>query len=158
MQLKASAVPLNLTRDLQKTAIQSLQGDLESTQDSLNNWDEVNLKSIQGVCVDESVATSTSSVSRTTEPAITHSLKHQLEQFYHSKKKHDGAGLGGTLGPSAPDILQMRVTQMNFTTIPCGPVSELFFLMRRETHPMDWVPSSPSPSRKACSFPLGKTL
>ena len=45
-----------------------------------------------------------------------------------------------------------------YDTIPYGPVSELFFLMRRETHPMDWVPSFPSPSRKACSFPLGKTL
>ena len=39
---------------------------------ALNSWDEVNLTSIEGVCVDESVATSTSSVSRITEPAISH--------------------------------------------------------------------------------------
>ena len=71
-------MPPNLTRDLdakiesQKTEIQSLQRELQSTQDSLNNWDEVNLISMQGVCVDESVATSTSSVTRITDPAISH--------------------------------------------------------------------------------------
>ena len=46
--------------------------DLQTTRDSLNSWDEVNLTSIQGVFVDERVATSTSSVSRITEPAISH--------------------------------------------------------------------------------------
>ena len=39
---------------------------------SLNKWDEINVTSIQGVSVDESVATSTSSVSRITERAISH--------------------------------------------------------------------------------------
>ena len=49
MQLRASAVPPNLTRDLeakiesQKYEIQSLQRDLLTTQDSLNSWDEVKL-------------------------------------------------------------------------------------------------------------------
>ena len=38
----------------------------------MNSWDEVKLNSIQGVFVDERVATSTSSVSRITEPAISH--------------------------------------------------------------------------------------
>ena len=77
MQLKASALPPNL-RDLeaqignQRTEIQSLQRDLQTTQDSLDSWDEVNLNSVQGVHVDDSVGTSTSSVSRRTEPAITH--------------------------------------------------------------------------------------
>ena len=77
MQLKASATPPNLTRDLdarierKKTESQSLQRHLHSTQDSLNCWDEVNLNSVQGVYVDVSVGTSTSSVSRITEPAIT---------------------------------------------------------------------------------------
>ena len=60
------------TIEIRKTEIKSRQRDSEATQDSLNNWDEVKLNSIQGVCVDESVATSTSSVSRITEPAISH--------------------------------------------------------------------------------------
>ena len=77
-QLRASALPPNLTRNLeakiegQKYEIQTPQRDLQTTRDSLNSWDEVNLTSIQGVFVDERVATSTSSVSRITEPAISH--------------------------------------------------------------------------------------
>ena len=71
-------MPPNLNRNLeakiesQKTVIQSFQEDLQSTQDSLNSWDEVNLNLIQGVYVDGSVGTSTSSVSRLTEPVISH--------------------------------------------------------------------------------------
>ena len=67
MQMKASVVPLNLTIDLeaniesQNYKIQSLQIHPETKQDSLNSWKEVNLNSMQGVCVDESVASSTSS-------------------------------------------------------------------------------------------------
>ena len=78
MQLKALAVPPNFSRNLEakieshKTEIQSVQWDPHSTQDSLNSWDAVNLNSIQGVCVGESVATSTSSVSRLTEQAISY--------------------------------------------------------------------------------------
>ena len=62
--------PPNFARDLkaeiesQKTEIQSLQRDLESTQDSLNKWDEVNLNSLEDVYVDDSVGTSISSVSQ----------------------------------------------------------------------------------------------
>ena len=52
---------------------QSLQRrGLQTTQDSLNSWDEVNLHSIQGVYVDERVDASTSSVIRITESAISH--------------------------------------------------------------------------------------
>ena len=71
-------MPPNRTRDLEakierlKYEIQSLQRDLQSTQDSLDSWYEVNLNSIQGVCVDESVATTVSSASRITELAISH--------------------------------------------------------------------------------------
>ena len=78
MQERASAVPPNLTRDLeakiesQKYDIQSLQKYQKTTQDSLNRSDEVNLNSIQGVCVEECVAASTSSESRITGPAISH--------------------------------------------------------------------------------------
>ena len=54
----------------QKAEMKSLQRDSESTQDSLNKWDEVNLNSIEGVYVDDSIGTSMSSVSRVTEPAI----------------------------------------------------------------------------------------
>ena len=78
LQLKASAVLPHVIRDLevkvenQQIEIQRLQRDQQTTQDSLNSWDEVNLSSIQGVCVDESVATSPSTVSLMTEPAITH--------------------------------------------------------------------------------------
>ena len=38
----------------------------------MNSWDDVNLNSIQGVGVDESVDASTSSVARITESAISH--------------------------------------------------------------------------------------
>ena len=51
---------------------EKLQGDSESSQDSLNNWDEMNLNTIQGVCVDDSIGTSISSASEVTEPAISH--------------------------------------------------------------------------------------
>ena len=72
-QMRASAArDLEAKIESQKSEIQSLQRDLQSTQDSLNSWDEVNLNWIQGVCVDKTVGTSTSSVSRMTEPAITH--------------------------------------------------------------------------------------
>ena len=77
-QLRASALTPNLTRNLgakiegQKYEIQTPQRDLQTTRDSLNSWDEVNLTSVQGDFVDERVATSTSSVSRITEPAISH--------------------------------------------------------------------------------------
>ena len=66
MQLRASAVPLKLIRNLEaKTGSPKyeIQRDPQTTQDSLNSWDEVNLTSIRGVCADESVTTSTSSVS-----------------------------------------------------------------------------------------------
>ena len=69
-------MPPNITRNLearfesQKYEIQSLPRDLRATQGSPSRWAEVTLNSIQGVCVDERVATSTSSVSRITEPAI----------------------------------------------------------------------------------------
>ena len=50
----------------QKTEIPSFQRDLQSTQFSLNSWDEVKLNSIYRVHVDDSVGTSTSCVSRIT--------------------------------------------------------------------------------------------
>ena len=56
----------------QKIKIQQLQRDLASTQDPLNKWDEVNVSSILGVYVDDSIGTSISSVSRITEPAVSH--------------------------------------------------------------------------------------
>ena len=56
----------------QKAGIKSLQTDLESTLGTLNNWDEVHLSSIQGVHVDDSIGTSLFSVSRVTEPSISH--------------------------------------------------------------------------------------
>ena len=72
-QMKASAARgLEAKIESQKSEIQRLQRDLQSAQDSLNSWDEVNLNWIEGVCVDETVGTSTSSVSGMTEPAITH--------------------------------------------------------------------------------------
>ena len=54
------------------TEIQSLHRDLQSTQDSLNNWDEVNLNSVEGVYVDDRDGTSISSESRVAGPAISH--------------------------------------------------------------------------------------
>ena len=58
------------TTGIQKAEIQCLQRDLESTQDSLNNWDDGILETIQRVHVDDSIGTSISSVRRETEPAI----------------------------------------------------------------------------------------
>ena len=96
MKLQASAVPPDPTRNSviqhwrfgmcrqeaqienekaeikESSRLKSLQQDSESTQDSLNNWYEVNLNSILGVCVDDSIGTSISSASRATEPAISH--------------------------------------------------------------------------------------
>ena len=80
MQVKASAVLPNLNRDLeaqiesQKTEMSSLRRDLDSTQDSLTVGTEVNLNSIEGVYVVESVGTSISSVSgdyRTSNQSLT---------------------------------------------------------------------------------------
>ena len=58
--------------EIQKAEIQSLQRDLESTRESLNKRDEVNLNSIRGVYVDDSIGTSVSSVRRVTEPSMSH--------------------------------------------------------------------------------------
>ena len=93
MQLQASALEPDPTQDFviqdwmfgmnrqeaavecQKAETKSLQRDFESTQDSLNNWEEVNLTSVPGVYVVNSVGTSTSSGSRILEPAITRLLQ-----------------------------------------------------------------------------------
>ena len=56
----------------QKAETKSLQRNLHSTQDSLNSWDAVKLSSIQDVCVDDSIGTYVSSVSRVAEPSISH--------------------------------------------------------------------------------------
>ena len=77
MQLRASAVPPNLNRNLE-AKIESQKYELQSSERSTDNtgfteqWDEVNLTSIQGVYVDDRVATSTSSVIRIPVPAISH--------------------------------------------------------------------------------------
>ena len=46
-----------------KAKIKSLRRDLEATQDVLNNWDEGNLDSIEGVYAHDSVGTATSAAS-----------------------------------------------------------------------------------------------
>ena len=62
-------MPPNLTTDLaakigcQKNEIQRIHKDLQTTLDSLNSLDEVNLNSVQGGCVDESIASDESSTS-----------------------------------------------------------------------------------------------
>ena len=63
------------TRECQETQNKSLQRDFESTQESLNNWYEVNLNLNPGVSVDDTSGTSISSASRVTEPAISHPLE-----------------------------------------------------------------------------------
>ena len=90
MQLQESAVQPNPTQDFvtqdlkvgmhrQEATIESrnaefqkLQIDFETTKDSLNSWDKVNVSSIRGAYVDDSIGTATSSVSRLTVPAISH--------------------------------------------------------------------------------------
>ena len=54
----------------------------------LNNWYEVNLNSIQGVHVDDSISTSISSVSRVTEPAISHPAQAGSDPELSQPKKH----------------------------------------------------------------------
>ena len=77
MQLRASAVPPTLNRNLE-AKIESQKYELQSSERSTDNtgftdqWHEVNLISIQGVYVDDRVATSTSSVIMIPEPAISH--------------------------------------------------------------------------------------
>ena len=58
--------------DFQKPDMKSLQRDLQTTQHSLNNWDEVNLNSFQGVYADGCIGTPISSASRIAETAINH--------------------------------------------------------------------------------------
>ena len=73
LQLQASAVPPDLTQyfviqdmmygmnrqeatsQSHKVEMKSLQRDLDATHDSLNNWDESNLDSTQGVYVGDSI-------------------------------------------------------------------------------------------------------
>ena len=54
----------------------------------LNNWYEVNLNSIQGVHVDDSISTSISSVSRVTEPAISHPAQAGSDPELSQPKEH----------------------------------------------------------------------
>ena len=83
-----------------------IQRSTQTTQDSLNSWDEVNFSSIQGVSVDESVPTSTSSVTRITEPAA--SLPPQAggggntELFVHRQNTMPKAALQLAAAPSTP--------------------------------------------------------
>ena len=111
MQLRASALPPNLSRNLEakiagqkKYEIQTPQRDLQTTRDSLNSWDEVNLNSIQGVFVHERVATSTSSVSRITEPAISHQPQPRGDRELFLQREHSmpKAASKLTAGPSTP--------------------------------------------------------
>ena len=110
MQLRASALPPNLTRNLeakidgQTYEIQTPQRDLQTTRDSLNSWDEVNLTSIQDVFVHERVATSTSSVSRITEPAISHLPQPGGDPELFLQREHSMPKAASKLsaGPSTP--------------------------------------------------------
>ena len=62
--------------------------DFESTLGTLNKWDEVHLNSIQGVHVDDSIGTSLSSVSRVTEPAISHPPQAGVDLDWFNLKEH----------------------------------------------------------------------
>ena len=121
IQLKASAMPPKLAQNLeakigsQKYEIQALQRDLQTAQDSLNSWDEVHLNSIQGVCVDGSVATSTSSISRTTERAVSHPLQagRDPELFLQRENTMPKSASKFAAAPSAP---QARISKTPVTT------------------------------------------
>ena len=63
--------------------------DLQTTQ---NSWDEVNLSSIQGVCVGESVAASTSSVRRITKPVISHPPSSKWPRAVLAKRAYNDEG------------------------------------------------------------------
>ena len=89
----------------QKYELQSLQrGDLQTTQDSMNSGDEVNLKSIQGVCVDESVDASTATVIRITESAISHPPQAGGDRELFLQREHTMPTAASKLAavPSAP--------------------------------------------------------
>ena len=96
--MKASAVPTNCTRKTRRMRFKVFN------TDSLNSWDEVNFNSIQGVCEHESVATSTSSIIRMTEPAISH-----LPQA------------GGDPVLSYKESIQCRKQHQNWFAVPITP-------------------------------------
>ena len=121
MQMQASALSPNLTRDLeakiesQKYEIQSLQRDVQTTQDSLNSWDEVNLNSIQGVCFDESVASSTSSVSRITDAAISHLQQAGRQRAIPTKSAYN-ADSSLKIGCSSKDVTSEHLESSSGST------------------------------------------
>ena len=116
VQLDALAVLPTFTGDLeaktgsQQTEVQSPRRDLQSTQDSLNRWYEVNLNSIQGIYVDESVLTSTSTVSRITEPAISHPLQAGTDPGLFLRREHTIPKAASKL-TAAPSTPQARISQ-----------------------------------------------
>ena len=124
VQFNASVVPLNLTRKLEaKIGIQNYE--IRGVQkiykpDSLNSWDEVNLNSIQGVCVDEGVATSISSVSRITESAISHPPQAGSDPEKFPKRENTMPKAASTLvaAPSAPLAWITKKLQWLHTILP----------------------------------------
>ena len=134
LNLKASAVPPNLTRYLeaktesQNYEIQSLQRDLQTTQDSLISWDEVNINSIQGVCGEESVATWTSSVSSITERAISHlpqagcdaQLFQQREHAMPKAASEFVAALSTPPASVSKNLVAVHNSSMPTTSLPNG--------------------------------------
>ena len=125
IQLKASAMPPKLAQNLeakigsQKCEIQALQRDLQTTQDSLNCWDEVHLNSIQGVRVDGSVATSTSSVNRYTERAISHPLqaRSDLELFLQRENTMPKSASRFAAAPRTPQARISKTLQWQCTIL-----------------------------------------
>ena len=104
----------------------SLQRNLQITQDSLNSWTEVILNSNQRDCVDESVATSTSSVNRTTEQAISYlpQVGSDPELFLEREHKMPKAPstLAASLSTSPASISKPPVT-VHHSSSPTTPLS-----------------------------------
>ena len=88
----------------------------------MSSWDEVNLNSVQGVCVDESVATSTPTVNRITEPAII--INHKLGvtpscSYKESMSYRKPASKNWAAAPSTPHaIISTTPVTLHNSTFP----------------------------------------
>ena len=87
---------------------------------SLHNGSDVNLDSIQGVNVDENVGKSTSSSSRTTEPATTHLPKAGGDLGLFQLGEHTRPNAASTLAaaPSTPPASISKASMAVYNTLP----------------------------------------
>ena len=99
-------------------------------QNKLNSWDEVNVNSIQGVCADEHVETSTSSVSRITETAVTSPQAGGRPRAVSTEREYNAAA------PKYTTDEKLEQTEWQSTVI----LSRRLFLLVESTEKLQWSP------------------